>query len=1185
MRTKHTTTLCKRLGAWALTLALVVGLLPQTAFAADTVSYLDYNNGTWTTEQVTNYTEIKSGSTPTSWSGSTNGGWYVVTGSVTINSRINVSGNVKLILNDGCSLTAPKGITVTGNNSLTIYAQSTGDNMGKLSATGAASDYSTLFSAGIGGYCSSTMSNRHCGTITINGGNITATGGSGRNGGAGIGGAYRGAGGTITINGGVVVATGNSGGSGIGGGDAKGGGVGAGGTVTITGGHVTASSDAGRGIGSGRQSGSSSTFSTGTNGTAIIYARSNSYAAIHDTSKQSNWSGIIFQAQGSGTAYSGTVYGDPTLKENLEIANDQTLTIPEDASLTIPNGVILTVNGALTLNGSLKGEGTISPEIARPKPTIQITADLDKDYDGETVSLNSSGYTYNGNATPEITWHSDSGGNIGSQLDNDAAPAEPGTYWVKVFAAATGMCQAADAATKQFTITPTYTVTVQKEGSGSAGADTSRAREGADVILSATPSEGYHFKEWQVTPNTVSIGENNKFTMPAENVAITAVFEAHNYNQQVVSDTYKESDATCTEAAKYHYSCSCGAKGTETFTSGNPTGHTPGADWKHDNGSTHWKLCENCGAKVEETAHVYDNEQDIICNDCGYVKPTYAISASPGTLGFGSETEGYADAPAAQIVTITNIGNQSVTVNLPTSATYTITAGTGFEDGTATLASEGTATFTVQPNTGLDVGSHDDTLNISGSNGTSASVKLSFTVNAVYTLTVNLNGGSGSTTGGQYPAGKVVNIDAGSRSNYRFTGWTTSNGGSFADASSASTTFTMPAADTTITANWQYNGGGGGSSRPSTPSTPTGPATGESGGWEEIGDEIGEAQPGETIVVDMNGTTEVPAEIFEEVAGKDVTVEFDLGGGISWTVNGTDVPTGTSFQSLNLGVDMGTSGISVNVINNITGEYGSVQVTLAHDGEFGFALTLTAPLGSDNAGHWANLYYYHEDSEALTFQTSGRIGADGSVSLRFTHASQYAIVIDDYSHEMPFEDVGEGVWYYDAVSYVYAKGLMGGTSATTFEPNTTTSRAMIAVILWRLEGSPIVEEYTDFSDVADGAWYTEGIRWASSVGVVGGYPNGSFGPDDPITREQMAAMLYRYADYKGWDVTELADLSAFTDAESISGYAVTALRWANAAGIVGGYNDSTLRPQGNARRSEAAAMLQRFCEAYIDSEE
>ena len=115
--------------------------------------------------------------------------------------------------------------------------------------------------------------------------------------------------------------------------------------------------------------------------------------------------------------------------------------------------------------------------------------------------------------------------------------------------------------------------------------------------------------------------------------------------------------------------------------------------------------------------------------------------------------------------------------------------------------------------------------------------------------------------------------------------------------------------------------------------------------------------------------------------------------------------------------------------------------------------------------------------------------------------------------------------------------------------------------------------------------YTEGVRWASSVGVVGGYPNGSFGPNDPITREQMAAMLYRYADYKGCDVTDLADLSAFTDAEDISGYAVTALRWANEAGIEGGYGDGTLDPQGNATRAQAAAMLQRFCEANIKDDE
>lgn len=410
----------------------------------------------------------------------------------------------------------------------------------------------------------------------------------------------------------------------------------------------------------------------------------------------------------------------------------------------------------------------------------------------------------------------------------------------------------------------------------------------------------------------------------------------------------------------------------------------------------------------------------------------------------------YADAPAAQIVTITNIGNQSVTVNLPTSTKYIITAGTGFENGTATLALDGTATFTVQPKTGLAIGSHSETLNISGSDGTSASasVKLSFTVNAVYTLTVNLNGGSGSATGGQYPAGKVVNIDAGSRSNYRFTGWTTSNGGSFADASSASTTFTMPAADTTITANWQYN-------PPYIPPTkPDGPSTGTSDGWEDIREEIADAEKGDTIAIDMNGETEVPGEIFEEVAGKDVTVEFELEDDISWTVNGQDIPTATDFSDLDLGVELGTSGITVDVINTVTGELGSVQITLAHDGEFGFALTLTAPLGRENAGSWANLYHYDEDAKTLNYETSAQINDQGDVSLRMTHASQYAIVIDDKSHDLPFTDLGENQWYESAVRYAYTHDIMEGMNETTFSPNTSLTRAQAVQVPTTWRASP-----------------------------------------------------------------------------------------------------------------------------------
>ena len=560
-----------------------------------------------------------------------------------------------------------------------------------------------------------------------------------------------------------------------------------------------------------------------------------------------------------------------------------------------------------------------------------------------------------------------------------------------------------------------------------------------------------------------------------------------------------------------------------------------------------------------------------------YVAPSYGISATPSALNFESKTEGYEAAPEAQTVTIQNTGNQTITLNQP--------AATDFNIGTLSttdLAAGGTATFTVQSKTGLTAGSHSETLTVSGSNGTSANVQLSFAVTetapVTYTLTVELKGGSGSTTGGEYAEGAVINIDAGSRSSYRFTGWTTSNGGNFADASSASTTFTMPAADTTITANWTYSGGGG-AIRPSTPGTPTGPATSENGGWEKIGNEIEEAQPGETIVVDMNGTTEVPAEIFEKMAGKDVTVAFDLGDGISWTVNGQDVPTGTSFQNLNLGMEMGTSGISADVINDITGEHGSVQVTLAHDGEFGFAITLTAPLGSDNAGYWANLYYYHEDSETLTFQTSGRIEEDGSVSLRFNHASQYAIVIDDYSHAaLPFADVPEGAWYHDAVSYVYTNGLMVGTGDATFSPEISTSRAMIAVTLWRMEGEPAVKGANPYTDVENGAWYTEAITWANENGIAEGYGNGCFQPETPVTREQLAAFFYRYAAYKGYDITITGSLDRFNDKDNVSEWAKDTMAWAVGYGLIGGKDNNMLDPQGEATRAEFAAMLQRFCQ-------
>ena len=433
-----------------------------------------------------------------------------------------------------------------------------------------------------------------------------------------------------------------------------------------------------------------------------------------------------------------------------------------------------------------------------------------------------------------------------------------------------------------------------------------------------------------------------------------------------------------------------------------------------------------------------------------------------------------------------------------------------------------------------------------------------------YTLTVNLNGGSGSATGGEFAENAVVNIDAGSRSNYRFTGWTTSNGGSFADASSASTTFTMPAADTTITANWQYN-------PPYIPPVKT-PS-------EQAIDKIEDAVDGVTVKITLStGQTRLDKEVFEALAGRDVTLEISVPGGVSWTVNGQDIPKTANLTDLNLGVDLGTSGISVDVINAVTGEYGSVQITLAHDGEFGFALTLTAPLGRGNAGLWANLYHYDEAGERLTFETSARIAADGSAALRMTHASQYAIVIDDRSHAMTFADVAEGAWYYDAVSYVYANGLMDGVSASEFAPDTTLTRAMLVTILWRMEGEPVVNYLMPFTDVDGGAWYAEAVRWAASEGIVTGVSDTAFAPNDPITREQFAAILWRYAKYKGYDVSigESTNILSYTDFDEIGEYAIPALQWACGEGIISGRGGGILDPRGTASRAEAAAMLQRF---------
>ena len=181
---------------------------------------------------------------------------------------------------------------------------------------------------------------------------------------------------------------------------------------------------------------------------------------------------------------------------------------------------------------------------------------------------------------------------------------------------------------------------------------------------------------------------------------------------------------------------------------------------------------------------------------------------------------------------------------------------------------------------------------------------------------------------------------------------------------------------------------------------------------------------------------------------------------------------------------------------------------------------------------------------------------------------------------VPFTDV-KGHWAIDAIRYVYEHGLMNGTSAAAFTPGGTLNRAMLATILYRMAGSPAVSGSSSYSDVTDGVWYSDAVRWAKEAGVVTGYEDGTFQPARDVTREQMAAMLYRYAAYQEIDTaTGGMALREYSDYAEISGWALEALAWANAAGLITGRTAAEIVPGGTATRAEAAAVLMRFCEAY-----
>lgn len=258
-----------------------------------------------------------------------------------------------------------------------------------------------------------------------------------------------------------------------------------------------------------------------------------------------------------------------------------------------------------------------------------------------------------------------------------------------------------------------------------------------------------------------------------------------------------------------------------------------------------------------------------------------------------------------------------------------------------------------------------------------------------------------------------------------------------------------------------------------------------------------------------------------------------------------------------------------------TAAVASVRVTVGGEQAAGFGggkLTVTVP-------------YTLKNGESAADLVGWTVAADGEIRVGGcsydTAAARAAFVTDGAGAlavaHFPFTDVPSNSWFYSPVAYAYNNGLFAGMTDTTFEPDTTMSRAMLVAVLWRAEGAPIAPS-SSFTDLkAD--WYRGAVHWAAANDIVAGYDAATFGPDDPVTREQMAAILYRYGQFKGYDMSKTASFAGFTDAGAVHGWAQTSVSWAVGTELLVGYNNK-LTPLSGATRAEVAALLQRFIAYY-----
>ena len=474
--------------------------------------------------------------------------------------------------------------------------------------------------------------------------------------------------------------------------------------------------------------------------------------------------------------------------------------------------------------------------------------------------------------------------------------------------------------------------------------------------------------------------------------------------------------------------------------------------------------------------------------------------------------------------------------------TYVANSGTGASLDSAGLPkTAGTYTVTAKYEDDAHIGAKNATLTVSKATPTGAPTCTKITTSGKTLADAPLAIGTIAPAGGTLAWDMAANTIVAANTAY---GWT------YTPADTAN----YKALTGSLTPYAVSSGGGGGGGSAATPSVS-----------DKAAKELKNAKEGSTVAIDMKGETKLPASVTKEIAGKDVTVELDMGGGMVWSFNGLDVPKGG--VSLNLGVKTGTKTIPAKVINALTGEATTIQLQLNHNGPFGMSLKLSVDLGKKHDGLYANLYIYNPKSGELEFQSAGMISG-GKASWVFDHASDYAIVIDKESHEpVTFPDVPDTAYYAEAVNWAVAKKITEGIGNKLFGSNDPCTRAQIVTFLWRAAGSPGPKTMSGFSDVPADSYYAKAVAWAVENGITGGTGDGKFSPDATCTRAQAVTFLYRAS-----GMPAVSGNAAFSDVATNAYYAA-AVKWAEKNGITGGIGGGLFGSDNNCTRAQIVTFL------------